>query len=461
MASLLVRSPEITRLLDDETGRQIDAADAVGADREQAMRLYKRLHVSRRTGEKRLLCALCGVPVYLCSAPNRQHFYFRHFQEDGSCPAVTRAKLSEDQINALRYQGQRESKRHIRIKELVAESLRQDGQFSEPVVEGTWKGRHGKEFRRPDVRSKFNDRIEVAFEVQLSTTFGRVMAEREVFYKSEEGLLVWVFGQFDPDDPRLMMEVIFVNNNRNAFVVNEATWEASKAQGTLVLECHWAQPNRHEDKIVWTRQRRFVRFDELTIDKEQQRVFFVDTEAVEARLQEEIHGPPLWQRFEDFWLTYEKFGGRVRPDLDTVDRQWDDLRGRFAREGVHLPSRHDDAFVGMLRTLYLARLGRSVGWRYTELWPAAHHVHDAEKASLWLFIPALQHYGRLAGLEQEDKRGRWVEKMAKWEHGVANGDSAYAPEHRYDAALLLIFPELSALIPDPGPEYDEDDPPPF
>lgn len=461
MASLLVRSPEITRLLDDETGRQIDAADAVGADREQAMRLYKRLHVSRRTGEKRLLCALCGVPVYLCSAPNRQHFYFRHFQEDGSCPAVTRGKLSEDQINALRYQGQRESKRHIRIKELVAESLRQDGQFSEPVVEGTWRGRDGVEFRRPDVRSKFNDRIEVAFEVQLSTTFGRVMAEREVFYRSEGGLLVWVFGQFDPDDPRLMMEVIFVNNNRNAFVVNEATWEASRAQGAMILECHWAQPTRREDKIVWTRRRRLVRFDELTIDQERQRAFFVDTEAEEARLQEEIHGPPLWQRFEDFWLNYENFDDRTRPDLDTVDWQWDALRGRFEREGVALPSRHDDAFVGVLRSLYLAKLGRSVGWRYKELWPAAHHVHDAEKSSLWLFVPALRHYGRLAGLEAEDRKGRWAEKMARWEDGVATGDRAYAPEHRYDAALRLIFPELSALIPDPGPEYDEDDPPPF
>src|SRR5690606_25959473 len=106
----------------------------------------------------------------------------------------------------------------------------------------------------------FQDQVKVAFEVQLSTTFGRVMAEREVFYKSEGGLLLWVFGQFDLDHARLMMEVIFVNNNRNAFVVNEATWEASRAQGALVLECHWAQPSRFENRIVWTRQRKLVRF---------------------------------------------------------------------------------------------------------------------------------------------------------------------------------------------------------
>ncbi len=55
--------------------------------------LYKALHLSRKTGEGQLLCALCGVAVYLCSAPDRQHFYFKHFQEDGSCPAVTRERL--------------------------------------------------------------------------------------------------------------------------------------------------------------------------------------------------------------------------------------------------------------------------------------------------------------------------------------------------------------------------------
>lgn len=460
MATLLVQSPEITRLLDDETGKPLDAVDVVGDDRHLVMVLYKALHISRKTGQGRLLCALCGVPVYLCSAPDRQHFYFKHFQEDGSCPAVTRARLTEDQINALRYHGQRESKRHIRIKNLVADSLRNDPQFSETVIEGTWKGREGKEHRRPDVRSTFKHELKVAFEVQLSTTFGRVMAEREVFYKSEGGLLVWVFGQFDLDHARLMMEVIFNNNNRNAFVINEATEEASKEAGALVLECHWAQPSRHKDKIIWVRQRKLVRFNELTIDQERQRAFYVDTEALEARLQEEIDGPPLWKRFEDFWLTYEAFEGRLRPDVDTIDRQWEDLRQRFNRKGVQLPSRHDFKFVGMVRSIFLAKLGRAVGWKYQQFWPAAHHVPDAEKANLWLFVEALRHYGRLAGIEQQDTKGRWAEKMAKWGEGVASGSSDYREEHCFDSALRLAFPELTGLIPE-FEQFKEDDPPPF
>lgn len=462
MAPLLVQSPEITQLLDDETGEQLDAIAVVGRNRDHVMVLYKDLQLSRKTGEGRLLCALCGVAVYLCSAPDRQHFYFKHFQEDGSCPAVTRTGLTEAQINALRYHGQRESKRHIRLKNLVADSLRRDSTFSDPTIEGTWKGKDGKDFRRPDVRSRFRGQVDVAFEVQLSTTFGRVMAEREVFYKSEGALLLWVFGEFDLDHARLMMEVIFVNNNRNAFVVNESTWQASCEAGAMVLECCWVQPVRHNNTIVWTPQRKLVRFDELTIEQGRQRAFYVDTEALEAQLRGEIEGPSLAQRFEAFWLDCEAFDGRERSDGSALGRAWSDLHQHFARQGVRLPSRHDDQFIGMIRSVFLAKLGRAVGWRYQQLWPAAHHVHDAEKSSLWLFVAALRHYGRMADLERQDGKGLWAKKMAKWEAGRASGDPAYLEEHRFDGVLRVAFPELAQFVPEPEREFfNEDDPPPF
>lgn len=462
MPTLLVQSPEISRLLHDETGKQLDAVDVVGSCRDQVMVLYKALHLSRKTGEGRLLCAMCGVPVYLCSAPDRQHFYFKHFQEDGSCPAVTRGGLTEAQISALRFHGQRESKRHIRIKNLVAESLMADPGFSAPTIEGTWKGRDGKEFRRPDVRSRFHDRIDVAFEVQLSTTFGRVMAEREVFYKSEGGLLLWIFGEFDLDHARLMMEVIFANNNRNAFVVSEATRDASIQAGALMLECHWAQPCRVKDHIVWMQQRKLVRFDELTIDLERQRVFHVDTDALELRLRQEIEGPTLVEEFQEFWLTYEGFEGRERPDVATISQEWSALQIRFQGEGVRLPSRHEDTFVGLMRSILLAKFGKAVGWRYQALWPAAHHVHDAEKPCLWLFMAALGHYRRLAEIEAQDAKGRWADKVSKWTHGTASGDPAFKEEHRYDGVVRVAFPELADLVPEVEREYfTEDDLPPF
>src|SRR5690606_3008514 len=151
-------------------------------------------------------------------------------------------------------------------------------------------------------------------------------------------------------------------------------------------------------------------FVELTLDQERQRAFYVDTDALEAQLRADIEGPPLPQRFEDFWLNFEFFEGRQRPELGEMDRQWRELGALFSRHGAPLPSWGDWDFKSLMRCLLLAKFGRAVGWEYTQFWPAAHHVHDAEKRYLWIFIPALRHYGRLAELEAMDKKGKWAWK---------------------------------------------------
>jgi hypothetical protein len=115
-----------------------------------------------------------------------------------------------------------------------------------------------------------------------------------------------------------------------------------------------------------------------------------------------------------------------------------------------------------MRSVLLAKLGKAVGWRYQSIWPAAHHVHDAEKGVLWLFMAALRHYGHLVELERQDSKGRWAEKVAKWGRGVASGDAAFVEEHRYDGVVRLAFPELAPYVPEMAREYfTKDDPPPF
>ena len=62
--------------------------------------------------------------------------------------------------------------------------------FSDVVVEGRWTGAFSGEWRRPDVRAVFEG-IPVAFEIQLSTTYINVIAQRREFYRREGGLLFW------------------------------------------------------------------------------------------------------------------------------------------------------------------------------------------------------------------------------------------------------------------------------
>lgn len=101
--------------------------------------------------------------------------------------------------------------------------------------------------------------IPIAFEVQLSTTYLNVTAQRREFYRQEGGLLFWVFSQFSMDARRLTQDDVFYNNNRNAFVLTSETRDRSVRQKRFMLECVWAEPTA--DGGVEALQRETVPFD--------------------------------------------------------------------------------------------------------------------------------------------------------------------------------------------------------
>lgn len=141
MDSWLSPNAEIRHLLDDESGEEHDASTMLACSRDDVMKLYHRLHISLRNGEQRILCGICSVPVYLVSRRDTERFFFRHIEEDGNCPSRSRGDLTEPQIRALRYHGQRESQRHIRLKNLIADSVDRDPKFTEPVVRDPGRAR--------------------------------------------------------------------------------------------------------------------------------------------------------------------------------------------------------------------------------------------------------------------------------------------------------------------------------
>ena len=235
--SLVVDDPEIDEVRDLSTGELISARDAVGEDYEKALQFRMALMQGNRAGRPPYACPLCSVPVHLVSMTQERRFYFRHETEDGRCPAKTKGNLSEERILAMKYDGARESAAHIRMKEIIAESIRRDPDFSEPEIEPIWKGAEANGRRRPDVRAVWRDTLPVAFEVQLSTTFLRVIAERREFYLREGGLLLWVFKRFDMGNARLTQDDIFYNNNRNAFIASEDTLKAVNGDLKLTQFC--------------------------------------------------------------------------------------------------------------------------------------------------------------------------------------------------------------------------------
>ena len=145
---LLVAEPQINEVMDLATGEVVPAESWVSGDYQQVLELRMRLMQELQSGRPVLACPLCAVPVHLVSLSAARRFYFRHESEDGRCPARTKGRLSGEQILAMKYDGARESRAHLEMKDLIAASLRCDSvldvgvdpSVAEPQLAGTEMG---------------------------------------------------------------------------------------------------------------------------------------------------------------------------------------------------------------------------------------------------------------------------------------------------------------------------------
>jgi len=417
-----------------ETGDLIPAHLAIGTDYGKAIELRMAVRQSIVESSPLYTCPICGVPVYLVSRAEERKFFFRHQVEDGRCPARTRGDMSEEEINARKYNGAKESQAHIRMKEIIAESLRCDPRFSEVKEESILKGQDRAAWRKPDVQATYDGRP-VAFEIQLSTTFLRVIAERRAFYQREGALLVWIFKSFDADKARLTQEDIFYSNNRNLFLASEDTLKASRAASSLILDCRWTEPFLDGGKIDTRWAGRLAAFWELEIDRERQRVFLYDYDRQAEALRGSAVDQFLRLEFEEFWL--------ARSTFDPYDQSvWGRLQTRFREHGIILPSEPNRRPVLLLNALYSAREGHPVGWRYRKLVEVAHCIADRHKEFLRAFRHALTMYRRAEQIRMEDKEGKWRKKAEAYKPLLATNSPEYEPDRRFDALVEILFPEL-------------------
>lgn len=442
LQSLAVENPEIPEVLDMDGGETISATDAIGDDYAKAIQLRMELRASIVREKPKFLCPICQVPVYLVSRKEGRRFFFRHLIENNRCSARTRGELSEKEIDARRYNGAKESRDHLRMKEIVAESIACDPRFSLPKTEETWKGSLG-EWRRPDVQSKFGG-LRMAFEIQLSTTYIRVIAERREFYLREGGLLVWLFKRFNESGNRLTQDDVFYNNNRNVFLASEETLAASKAAGKLCLECRWTEPVADGGSVVLRWRQKIVSIDELAVDAEQQRIFFYDFDGAIARLSADSKSAreeTLRRRFEAFWLDRaERDRSDGRDDLGP----WNGLRKAFNEVGLKLTSYPGgEGSETLLNALYSAKHGKIVGWRYKKFIEVAHRIAGGHKPYLWAFRLALVAYDRRALIESEDQSKLWQKKADRYKALMKEGAPEYSPDRRFDGLVAFLFPEIS------------------
>jgi len=434
--SLVVPNPEITEVMETETGEHQPVAQVIGSDYAEAVKTRLQVRAAMHAEEPLYRCSKCFVPVYLCRHPLSTKFYFKHREENGNCPAITRGELSQRDIDALKYNGAKESRLHRKMKDWIEACLHADGRFSDIEKEPTWKGPITGDIRRPDVRARYNG-IPIAFEIQLSTTYLDVIVGRRQFYLQEGGLLFWIFAMFDAEHRRMTEDDVFYNNNQNAFVVDSKTVEASLSSHTFMLECVWAMPTPQGGTSSLFRK--MAPFHELTLDLPNQRAFYYDFDGKRSELEQsaETECQAIRRELDEWWGRPERYAQDSRAD-------WRRFALRLRKQHVQAPFELG-GLESFLTCLYSAKHGKPHGRRHKKLVEIAHRVVGAYPRHLIWFMHAVRTYGRLEAMEQEGEPAKWAKKYKAARDAYKKAPDKFASPQEYRGLVEFLFPELAPL----------------
>lgn len=442
-----VAAPEIREIRAIKSGQILNAAQFIESVRyDRIIRIRSLIKEAMEGSRPRVVCAICGTPVYLV-ATTEKAFFFRHRIEDGSCPAETRNGLTDDELRAMKYKGAQESDAHRRLKNLIERSLRADKEFQDIQIEKTWRGqRDSAALRRPDVQAR-REELRVAFEAQLTTTFLDVVIGRKLFYLSEGGLLVWILPYFDPSYRQLTIDDVLFNNNSNVLVVDRETTEASEAAGCFIVRCFYRRPVLNGSVLGASWESCLTKWDKLSIRLDKQQVFAFDYETAEQQLLG-------FQKAANDQAARDALFAAVtsRPEDSYWEERldaWQALKRRFIDRNLHLAGEHgpDPTWRSVICAVLSAHAGHPVGYNFEKLVQVAHHLADRYPMGLVPFFQMLRVAGYATVISDQDKTGLWARKAEKARARVRGGDPAYAIDPQLGKLLTFLFPHISKPVP--------------
>jgi hypothetical protein len=441
-----VNDPEITEVIDLVSGEVQRTRTFIAAHRySELVEARVGMREALKNEQPRHICAICGTPVYLVANVHKR-FFFRHKTEDGSCPAVTRGALSEEEIRARKYRGLRESEAHKRMKQLIERSLRADPAFETEAIiqEKRWNSAHDpKTWRKPDVQAVSTEG-RFAFEAQLSTTFLDVVVSRRMFYRDEGAHLIWVLASFSEDYRRMTTDDLLFSNNSNVFVVDDETVRISEETKRFHLRCHYRVPFCDADSIHDKWQEAVVPFSAVKKQIERQRAYYFDYQTEEARCSEALD-----QQLRDDVIAYwtENMTRHTEGTEGHLDR-WREIKERLAARKVAVPDRPawDSGFRGMMHAVLSALKGYAIGRRFDTLVQCAHQTAQIHPENLLAFAFAVEVGGHKELLKSQDLTGKWARRCEVMRTQFRKRDPKYTPPPEWIPALSFLFPEVAVRV---------------
>lgn len=281
----------------DSEGRYWTSEEILERSQNEINRLRSQCYQAHKLGEAPpFVCGYCQQPVWLPATIERSH-HFKHFKYPGieECVYYSGVSVSIERLNARKYNGAKEGRKHKEYKELILQSLNRNQAVTDLKLEKVISisdcddGEHKREWRKPDINGVFNN-IHFSLELQLSTTWLSEIVGRTIFYRRLGYFLLWVFDKFYPEytNRELAYSDVFCNNNENAFVFDQECYELSKAKNDLVLKCHYSKYEKDGFTITDSIKSETITFSSLTFNHNKKMVYYYDSLGEKKQIEEKI-----------------------------------------------------------------------------------------------------------------------------------------------------------------------------
>lgn len=301
----------ITEVLNYETGECIDSFEFFQKPIDQIIVFRSELQKAIE-GIRGLLftCYYCRQKIRIRggisheNASKSEIFHFAHLKDSDDCHIKTKNKFSREEVDRIKYNGEKESVLHRTLKENIAQCLRKNeqsiGHVSSVEVEKVIKAKVEKEWKKPDINVFYKEN-RMAIELQLSTTWLNVITKRQHFYKEQGIFIFWIFNKFDLEDDtrKLTFDDVIFTNNQNAYVFNYDNYERSILENDLVIKCYYKTYKRNHLNLEENWSQAYIKLSDLIFDEINCRVYYFDSEGQKEIIEQEIKEEIKQNAFEE------------------------------------------------------------------------------------------------------------------------------------------------------------------
>ena len=233
-------------LLNIKSGERIPADDIFDSTYLNQVEFRRQLKDHNKLNKPIYVCGKCEQALEMKRKPNKKlkEFYFAHKRGSKECEWKYQDERSEYEARLDMYAGVRESEEHKFLKAFIAERLKEDEMFTDVNVEKRFYDKKHESYKVPDVSAylqinkSYSFKKRIAFEIQLSTTFLDVVADREKFYYEEGDNILWIFSEYPKDLSRTKMtyDDILSSNKKNIFILDKEAREQSLKYKSLFVK---------------------------------------------------------------------------------------------------------------------------------------------------------------------------------------------------------------------------------